>query len=152
MEALPSTNWVIIISEWFWPCFFLDMLISSSDRVWAKESHTTYFNPWSFFVNTNLIIYSIYSKHIIYSCSSNLSTYLSWYDVFCNFGIKFDGAHGGCAILLITTVYRWSLGNHVSEKSKKKTYGHFSDYSSIYLVDMVMICTYRVHISFRSGL
>jgi len=40
---------------------------------------------------------------------------------------------------------------HVSEKSKK-TYGHFSDYGSIYRVDMVMICTYKVRVSFRSGL
>ena len=39
----------------------------------------------------------------------------------------------------------------LSEKSKK-TYGHFSDYGSIYRVDMVMICTYKVRISFRSGL
>jgi len=39
----------------------------------------------------------------------------------------------------------------VSEKSKK-TYGHFSDYGSIYLVDMVLIRTYNVLISFRSSL
>ena len=39
----------------------------------------------------------------------------------------------------------------LSEKSKK-TYGHFSDYGSIYLVDMVLIRTYNVLISFRSSL
>ena len=79
--------------------------IEGSGRLYqVLKSHTTYFNPRSFFVNTNIIIYSTYSGCIIYSCSSNLSTYLSRYDVFCNLWINFDGAHGGCAILLIATV------------------------------------------------
>jgi hypothetical protein len=39
----------------------------------------------------------------------------------------------------------------MSEKSKK-TYGNFSDYGSIYLVDMVLIRTYNVLISFKSSL
>ena len=39
----------------------------------------------------------------------------------------------------------------MSEKSKK-TYGNFNDYGSIYLVDMVLIRTYNVLISFKSSL